>query len=139
MKLHVTDSSEYVDLLFGQWLCSQIKNKLLSQINSYELTKLDEYLTTEDLIPKLYSRRYFAKDIILQGSQHLVCTGDSGNFFIHVDENVFASGFDRVKLVDLCKLINYGTLNLKGCSIFTDVFQYFSDNLTTYLHVYYQV
>ena len=31
---------------------------------------------------------------------------------------------DSIRLIDLCRLLNYGTLEFPGCHIFTDTFEY---------------
>jgi len=34
-----------------------------------------------------------------------------------------------IRLIDLCKLLNYGTLEIPGCHIFTDTFDYVVSHL----------
>ena len=45
-----------------------------------------------------------------------------------IDNNVMLNDIN-IKLIDLCKLINYGTSDIVGTYIFTKSFKYLEDNM----------
>lgn len=139
MILHITDSENIVDKDFGYWLIPHIQSKLLRASNSYNWKVWDEYLTKTQVFPKLYTKNYFASLVIEDASKNLICEGIEGNIFIKINDKTFARGFDRVKLSNIAKVLNYGTISLKGSNIITDVFSYFSDNIESYINTYYQL
>lgn len=139
MRLEIKDSNNFVNLEFGAWLIPHIKRKLISETGRYKFSNWDNYLTTSNSINRLYNKAYKAVDIVLFASQHLVCNGIEGNISITFNNNIFVPGFDRLNLSTIIKTINYGTLDIKQCPIFSDVFNYFSNNIHMYLRLYYGV
>ena len=138
MRLVVTDKDNIIDVDFGLWLCNLIKLKIQALLSKYNFNAWDNYLTTSQL-PRMYSREYRAEDVIIQAANNLVCTGGPGNISIHVNTAQLTSGFKQVKLNTLVKTINYGSLNIKGCPIITDVFTDIAKHIDKYVLVYYDV
>ena len=71
-------------------------------------------------------------------ADNLLCTCANGEVVITFNKTKFVQGYDRLQLVTLIKTINYGTLDIKGCPIFTDTLKYFETNIDTYIKLYYR-
>lgn len=136
MRLQVQGNKSIVTVDFGEWLCDFIKLKIISSINNYKLRVWDDYLTTSTTINRLYSRTYRATEIITFAANNLVCTGIEGNISISFDGTKFVPGFDRFKLSSAVKLLDYGALDIKGCPIFREAFDYFDENIDLYAKLY---
>ena len=137
MDLRIYDSHNFVDVDFGLWLINRIRVKLVSNISKYDLQVWDNFLNNSKELRRLYTKKYKTEDLIIFASNNLTCSGDSGEITISFNPNQFAPGFDRIRLNTLLKTINYGTLDTKGCSIFSDTFNYFSENIDQYVSLYY--
>lgn len=139
MELRIRDSNQIVDVEFGNWLISLIKVKLLSSLTKYNFDKWNEYLTKSDKLTRLYTRNYTVFEVVRFASTNIVCKGSDGDISIQFDNTKLVPGFDRLHLHTIVKTINYGTLDIKGCPIFTDTFDYFSKDIDTYVSMYYDV
>lgn len=139
MELRIKDSEEFVDTDFGRWLVLRIRAKLISNLSKYNWAVLDKYLTDSSKIRRLYNKSYKASDIIIFAANNLVCSGISGEIVISLNKDKFVPAYDRESLDVLARLINYGTLDVKGCPIFTDTFTDFSKNINMYLRLYYDL
>lgn len=140
MELRIRDSQQIIDEAFGKWLIPRIKTKLISSISRYKFANWDNYLSTSDNIPRLYEdKEYTAASIIIFAANELVCQGGPGEIVIEFNTNDFVPGYDRLKLTTIIKTINYGTLDIKGCPIFTDVLDHFARHISTYARLYYRL
>ena len=139
MELHLIDANQIIDAQFGEWISQKICTKLLSSIKDYYLGNWDKYLTTSNTLTRLYTQQYKTSDILTFAANNLVCKGVAGDITIKVDNTKFVPGFDRLNLLTIVKTINYGTLDTKGCPIFTDVFNEFSEHIDEYVRMYYRV
>lgn len=139
MILRITDQSEILDKHFGTWLISHIRTKLIVNIHNYNFVNWDNYLSTSVEINRLYKRPYKTSEYIVLASKCIVCRGKPGEIFIEINPNIFCPGIDRLKLNTLLKTINYGTLNIKGCPIISDTFNFFEKNIHRYASMYYNM
>lgn len=139
MRLLIRDSSKLVDKEFGNWLQLRIRAKLIVNAFNYKLQLWDKYLTESDSVKRLYNRDYKALDVILFAANNLVCKGIDGEVSIQFNDTKFVPGFDRLTLGVIVKTINYGTLDVKACSIFTDTFNYFAKDIDTFVKEYYKI
>ena len=139
MELQINDSNNIIDVDFGRWLQSLIRIKLISSINKDKLIQLDNYFTNDASIRRLYNKLYYTKDLIILAANNLVCSGTKGAITIKIKNNVFVPGYDRLNLSEAIKLINFGNLSVKGCFLFTNVFDYFSDNINQYVRYFYRL
>ena len=137
MELRIRDSQMILDEAFGHWLIPIIKTKLISNIRKYKFNNWDEYLTSSTAVARLYDRKYTAAEVVIFAAKNLVCKGASGEIVISFDNTKFVPGFDRLRLNTIIKTINYGTLEVKQCSIFTDTLNHFADNIDKYVSLYY--
>ena len=140
MKLTVVDSSGVIDRSFAVWLTSQVKALLIKNLKLQKLQKWDEFLTTSEEIDRLYSKRYFAYDVIEQGIQSLMFRFvNPTSFEIYINPNTLVKGYKQWKLESACKLINYGNLEVSAVPVFTSVFERVQENINEYAKTYYNV
>lgn len=139
MTLLLEDDYELITIDFGNWLIQKIKYDIITKLDKSKLILWDQYLSQNSSLPKLYKKSYRAADLIICAANSLICKGKDGKIKICVDDNVLAPGFDRVKLIQLIKLINYGTLDTKGYPLIQNVFEDVAKNINTYVGVYYQL
>lgn len=140
MELRIYDDEGFINKDFGEWLIPRIRVKLISSISKYKsLVNWDTYLTSSSTVDRLYDIHYRAFDVVIFAAKNLVCTGTDGEITIHFDYNKFVPGFNRLKLNTIVKTINYGTTDTKACPIFTDSFDYFANDIDTYVRQYYML
>lgn len=137
MELRIRDSQMILDEDFGRWLLPIIRVNLISSIRKYKFDLWNEYLTSSTSVNRLYDKTYTANEIIIFAANNLIYKGSTGEIIISFDNNKFVPGFDRLRLATIIKTINYGTLEIKQCSIFTDTFNYFAENIDKYVGLYY--
>lgn len=139
ISLNLHDSNKIIDIDFGYWLASKIKLKLLSNFRNYKFTNWDNFLNESKDIVRLYKRTYTVYEVVVFASSNIVCNATEGNIVISIDNNKLVPGFDRLKLSTIIKTINYGTLEIKGCPLFTDTFNHFAENIGEYASIYYGI
>lgn len=138
MQLHIKDGLGLVDVYFGEWLIPRIQTKLITSIPKYSFEKLNIFLRSEDV--KQFTQRFItSRELITFASTKIVCLGTSGNIVIKFDSNAKVHELNNVLLSSLLKIINYGTLSVKGQPIITDTFNFFAENINTYVQQYYNI
>lgn len=140
MELRIRDSSNIVDVSFGNWLINNIlRYRLISNIHKYNFENWDKFLTESDSIKRLYKKKYYTKDVIVFAANNLTCKGAPGEITIQFDSTKFIPGFDRLRLDVIVKTIDYGTLDIPSCPIFRKTLKYLADDIDTYVGLYYEV
>ena len=76
----------------------------------------------------LCKSKILCRNIIQNAANNLVFKKFQGEIIITINNTKKFSN-TNAKLYDLCKLINYGTFSVKGYPIFTEAFNYVSDNI----------
>lgn len=133
MMLRITDPDHWITPAFVNWLIDQITSSLTAELDDKKLSRFDSIFAAYNL--NLRSTDY-SKDIFEQSLHALVATFSDLAITISIDPKIHARSFDRLRLLDACKLINYGNLEIPGYPIFSKVFEYFADNLPTYIDIY---
>ena len=77
---------------------------------------------------QVYQQDISVQSVILQAAQNLIVYKYSDQIIVTIDPNVLYNN-DSIRLIDLCKLLNYGNLENQGCHIFTDTFDYVVSHL----------
>lgn len=139
IELRIRDASKIIDENFARWLVPYIRTRLIASISQYKLAQWDDYITNSTTITKLYDKEYKASDIIIFAANNIVYTCLPGEIIINFDNTKFIPGFDRLRIDTIVKLINYGTLEIKGCPIFLNTFNYFEKHIDLYVKYYYRV
>lgn len=139
MELRIFDKDQFVTVDFGKWLIPHIRSKVISSIDKTKLSALDNYLAETALIKPLSKTPPKTFDVIVFIANNLKCEGTDGEIYITVSKTAFVPGFDRLKAEIAAKLINYGNLEVKGYSIFTDSFNEIAKNIDTYVGLFYNL
>ena len=136
MKLAIFDANELIDIDFIKWLILRIRNTIIQNINNDKLKKWDEFFNSSTVYKNIYKKKISTRDIIISGACNLTYLTTESEFIIQINPNIFTPGLDRVKLNAICKLINFGNLEISGYKIFTDVFNKFALEISDYVDLY---
>lgn len=136
MKLEISDPKNLLDRSFITWFKTKIRNKLIATIEDKKLIVWDEFFNNNPVYISIYKKKISTRDIIIAGANNLDYTKSESNFIITINNNIFTPGLDRIKLQSICKLINFGNLEIKGYPIFTDTFDYFAESIQDYVDRY---
>lgn len=136
MKLEIGDPKNLLDRSFITWFKTKIRNKLIATIEDKKLIVWDEFFNNNPVYISIYKKRISTRDIIIAGANNLDYIKSESNFIITINNNVFTPGLDRIKLQSICKLINFGNLDIKGYPIFTGTFDYFAESIQDYVDRY---
>lgn len=139
MELRLIDAQQILDVDFGRWLIPFIKTNLIANYSNYSFVNWETFLNETEDIKRLYNKKYRVFDILKFASNNLICDGIAGEVHIHFNNNIYVPGFDRWKLTSAIKTINFGTLDIKGCPIFTDTLDEFASKINTYIGIYYNM
>ena len=123
------DCSSKVDSGFINFLIKQIKEYVKSIVDLKRLSVFDKYLSDELGITDT------ALDIINLALNNLCYKKSSKSYIISINNNTNLQN-NVAKLYDVCKLINFGNLQISGYPIFTKTFNYFEKNANIYLSLY---
>ena len=136
MRIEIKDPHQIIDQDFITWFKKQIRDRLLDDIDSKKLQKWTNYFNTKSMYKSIYRKMILAEDIISAGVYNLQHSRSGSIISIYINPNIYAPGLDRIKLVTLCKLINFGNQEIKGYAIFTSTFKHFSENINDYIDMY---
>lgn len=136
MKLKINDPQGILDRPFITWLMVQIRNKVIIETNLKKLERWDEYFNSENVYKSIYKKRILTKDIITAGISNLCYQLTEDGFDISINPNIYTPGLDRIKLLSICKLINFGNQQISGYPIFTNIFQEVADSINDYVEKY---
>lgn len=116
-----------------------LKNRMLSYMSTIldtrKLTSFDEYFMSDEFKLLTNGVKVSSRRVILLGMTTLVHKRFDTTTQIFMNPNITYPG-TSLKIYDLCKLINYGTISIDGYPIFTDTFNYFSKNIEKYVDRY---
>lgn len=133
MHLDISDPDKVLDRDFLVWLISELRNHIITHINPKKLIKWDEYLNSSNEFVSIYKKRLSAADIITAGAMNLMFIEYQNKYSIQINPSKLVPGLDRVKLQTICKLINFGNRAQASYPLFTDSFEYFAENIQTYV------
>lgn len=118
MKLVVkTDNSDFINYLI-QILRYKIKVICLYSYND----------SLNNLLLFITNNQYSLQKIVNISINNIVTYRYNDSSIITIDNNTVLPNTD-FKLVDICKLINYGNLDISGTMIYTNAFKYVNDNI----------
>lgn len=106
---------------FYLWLVEKIKKLFPLFIKKHKLIKLSQYLDIDCYL------------VLIEASRHLVVKDFRDNKIITVDDS---ARYGKHNLKELCKIINDGNMEVKGCGIFTQIFSMVKKNLEVYYFLY---
>lgn len=116
---------------FIPYLKKRILGYIVSILNFNKLIKYDEYFNSTDF--KSDSKITIStKKIILISMSNLIHERYETTTHISINPNINYPG-TNFKIIDLCKVINFGTLSIDAYPIFTETFSHFSKNIKKYI------
>ena len=136
MKLVINDPDGVVNYGFCVWLTSQIRSKYMAEVNIKKFSAIDKYLESLDFMER--HKGQTAHIIVQNGLRNLVIKSGKDSYTICINESLSYDFLAGVKLSSLCKLINYGSLSVRGYSIITQIFTEIAENLDVLLTYYYR-
>lgn len=105
-------------------IVSQMKQYIIDNIDDKKLLLWDAYLE-DNHYNEFDGEVLTARTILTLGASCIDYTESQDYFIIKVDFSKITRK-NTAKLYDICKMINFGTLQMKAYPIFTDTFNYFS-------------
>lgn len=121
------------DFIF--WIIKYVQSEIRIQSKSKAFLSLDNALNSVAEFQSIYKKKYSSREIVLTATYNLVYNLYDNKCVIEINPNVYYAG-THVRLIDLCKLINFGTLNVRGSHIFTDVFDAINKHQKHFYDVY---
>ena len=116
------------DVGFIVFIISKIQEFLYRNINPNKLQKLELYINNVPEYKSPYRKYISCKDVIISGSQNLIYRKQKNGYIIQINNNVYYPGLE-VKVYTLCRLIEYGTIDIQGVDYFHQAYNYIIDNL----------
>ena len=121
---------------FYPWLIKFIKRTLLGKVDYRKLFMFETTLNENKSLLGLFRRYISGREVFITGVNNIIVTHFDDKDIIQIDPNAIYPG-TQTKVITLCKMINFGTLNFEPYSIFTDTFKYVEDNIK-YLYIMYK-
>ncbi len=123
----IIENKDKLDLnSFTSWLLDIIKKYFVDYCDYSKLNKFNGEIWQKYTINNIDKWFYEIIDNLQIKSQN-------NNYIIQINPYKQIEG---ISLINLAKFINYGNLNNRGYPIFTQVFNYFSDNLQDFYNLY---
>lgn len=120
MDLVIYKQKTFLAVDFIDYLCRLIQQLLLSSHIDFRL--FNQYFTDN------FQTEITAQNILINAGQNLQVLDFTEIIIIQINENVLFRN-SQIRLIDLCKLLNYGTLAIQGTNIFSDTFDYIANNI----------
>ena len=134
MELRIkNDNGTFTDD-FIVYLIREIGYYLPLKINKRKLIKWDDYLNSIG-ITTTDKYKISSYNVLLAGVHSLTYKKIDNEYIISIDNNAYMP-YITESIDTLCKLINYGTVELKGVYVLTETFEYFSKNVNKYFDKY---
>lgn len=121
---------------FYPWLIKFIRRTLLGKVDYRKLYMFEMTLNENKSLLGLFRRYISGREVFITGVNNIIVTHFDDKDIIQIDPNAIYPG-TQTKVITLCKMINFGTLNFEPYPIFTDTFKYVEDNIK-YLYIMYK-
>lgn len=112
---------------FIPYLKRRMLRHICFRLDDSKLIKFDEYFKSNKDTKDVTS-----KHIIMLAMSNLQHKRYEDNTHIFINPNITYPE-TNIRIVDLCKIINFGTLSIEGYPIFTMTFDHFSRNIKKYV------
>ena len=134
MELRIKDGNSTFTDDFIVYLIREIRYYLPLKINKRKLIKWDDYLNSIG-ITTTDKYKISSYNVLLAGAHSLTYKKIDDEYIINIDNNAYMP-YITESIDTLCKLINYGNVELKGVYVLTETFEYFSKNVNKYFDKY---
>lgn len=121
--------NKYYSYSFVKWLTNVIRMEVMSNL------RLDLLPRYEQEIYSLFNVNVNYVDVIKQALNNLQILDSNNKYIVQINSNI------KYKNTNLClntlvNLLNYGTLQIKGSYLFSNVFNNVSNNMDSYYDRY---
>lgn len=134
MTITVPKENDY-DVDFVNWLIEYTKTYIISSLDEQKLKRIDSYIKENKVFQSIFKKTISSKDAIFIALNNLKFTEYPNRFVISINPNSVIPG-TQIKVLNVSKLINFGTLSILGYPIFVKNFKYIEDNLETLYEKY---
>ena len=136
MELVLKDTTNKLKFGFLEWFCGKIKDDIIHNLDLKKLQKWDKYLNSVAQLRSIYKKKISTKEIIWIAVNNLIFKSFPSIKVIEINPTILVPNLDNIKLVSICKLINYGNQEIAGYNIFSSSFDSVKDNLQKYIDQY---
>lgn len=128
MILKLSNNIDLTDFLTN-YIPKKLFNYVLLNLNEDKLIQLDEYLN------KHLGIKESSIDIIEYGFNNMFISDTGTGFIVMIDNNILIPDSSQ-KLINIINLINYGNLEVRGCNIVSQAFNYVESQLNNMVLLY---
>ena len=133
MNIIIKNTNKY-DLNFFYWLIEKIKSYLLMFDDFSRYKQIEEYINSNILRSKKY--RYLSMhDIFFIAAASYECINYGSTAIIQINPQIKIYN-TNIKVIDICKILNYGSISVKGIDIFSQIANHIKLNLNNYYREY---
>lgn len=133
MNIIIKNTNKY-DLNFFNWLIEKIKSYLLMFDDFSKYKQIEEYINSNILRSKKY--RYLSiHDIFFIAATSYECVNYGSTVIIQINPQVKIYN-TNIKVIDICKILNYGSISVKGTNVFSQIANHIKLNLNNYYREY---
>ena len=122
--------NKYINLYFIKYLKKRMLRHLATLLNIKKLERYDEYFNSKEFNHD-DNTHISSRKVLLLGMTNLSHKRYENSTHIFIDPNINYPE-TNFKVVDLCKVINFGTMSIDGYPIITETFEHFSKNIKKY-------
>lgn len=133
MNIIIKNTNKY-DLNFFNWLIEKIKSYLLMFDDFSRYKQIEEYINSNILRSKKY--RYLSMhDIFFIVAASYECINYGSTAIIQINPQIKIYN-TNIKVIDICKILNYGSISVKGIDVFSQIANHIKLNLNNYYREY---
>lgn len=133
MNIIIKNTNKY-DLNFFNWLIEKIKSYLLMFDDFSRYKQIEEYINSNILRSKKY--RYLSMhDIFFIAAASYECINYGSTAIIQINPQIKIYN-TNIKVIDICKILNYGSISVKGIDVFSQIANHVKLNLNNYYREY---
>ena len=129
MNIIIKNTNKY-DLNFFNWLIEKIKSYLLMFDDFSRYKQIEEYINSNILRSKKY-RYLLMHDIFFIAAASYECINYGSTAIIQINPQIKIYN-TTIKVIDICKILNYGSISVKGIDIFSQIANHIKLNLNNY-------
>ena len=123
--MNIVVDNKYITKGFISFLIRRIQMYTYSILNISKLRIYDEYFKS------IYNVEISSIRVFKISTSNLKYKRNDTTTTIYINPDITYPG-TQIKIIDLCRIINYGALNIPPYPIFTDISNQFTNNIKTY-------
>lgn len=130
-------ANKHIDDYFIEWLIDRIRFEILGNIDEEQLNNFNSVVNQQQLFKRVDNRniKFDIRKAIVMSLQNIRYRKIKNVYIIEISSDTIYPHY-LVKLSTLCKLLNYGNVNIKGYPIYTEAFTRVKSNLRGYYKQY---